>query len=47
LQQRIEGVSGVGTWQNNDKKGIRLCEEDFLMCCSDSEAVKNLFPGYE
>jgi hypothetical protein len=30
LQQIIEGVSGVGRWQNNGKKGIRLYKEDFI-----------------
>jgi hypothetical protein len=29
LQQRIEGVSGVDSWQNHGKKEIRLCKEDF------------------
>jgi hypothetical protein len=45
---RIEGVSGVGSWQNNGKKGIRLCKEDF-MCdlklqwdCYESVAGKRL-----
>jgi hypothetical protein len=28
---RIKGVSGVGSWQNNGKKGIRLCKKD-LRC---------------
>jgi hypothetical protein len=23
-------VSGVDRWQNNGKKGIRLCKEDFM-----------------
>jgi hypothetical protein len=27
---RIERVSGVGSWQNNGKKGIRLFKEDFM-----------------
>jgi hypothetical protein len=27
---RIEGLSIVGSWQNNGKKGIRLCKEDFM-----------------
>jgi hypothetical protein len=53
LQQRIriERVSGVGSWQNNlrsnGKKGIRLCKEDFTVCCNDSETVINPFPGYD
>jgi hypothetical protein len=28
LQQRIEGVCAVGSWQNNDKEGIRMCKKD-------------------
>jgi hypothetical protein len=30
LRQIIEGVSGIGNWQNNGKKGISLCEEDVI-----------------
>jgi hypothetical protein len=37
LRDRIEGVSGVGSGQNNGKKGISLCKEDFLVYCSYSE----------
>jgi hypothetical protein len=41
LQQRIriERVSGVGSWQNKGRKGIRLCKEDFTVCCRYSETV--------
>jgi hypothetical protein len=27
--------------RNNDKKGIRLCEEDFILSCNDSESGIN------
>jgi hypothetical protein len=27
---RTELSSGVGSWQNNGKKGISQCEEDFI-----------------
>jgi hypothetical protein len=30
FHQRIELSSGVGSWQNNGKEGIRLCKEDFM-----------------
>jgi hypothetical protein len=47
LWNRIERVSGDGGWQNNGKKGMRLCKEDFIVCCSDSsETVINPLPGY-
>ncbi|PNF14472.1 hypothetical protein B7P43_G00827 [Cryptotermes secundus] len=39
MQQTIELSSGVGSWENNGKKGIRLCKEDFIVCCSYSETV--------
>jgi hypothetical protein len=47
LRDRIQRVSGVGSWQNNRKKGIGLCKEDFIVCCSCSETVMNLLPGYD
>jgi hypothetical protein len=37
----------LATGRRNGKKGIRLCKEDFLVCCSDSEAVMNPLPGYD
>jgi hypothetical protein len=30
LRDRTDGVSGVVSGQNNGKKGIRLCKEDFM-----------------
>jgi hypothetical protein len=27
-------VSRVGSWQNNGKKGIRLCKDEFIVCCN-------------
>jgi hypothetical protein len=39
--------SGVGSWQNNGKRGITLCKEDFIVYCSDSENVINPLPGYD
>jgi hypothetical protein len=33
--------------RNNGKKGIRLCKEDFIVCCSYSETVMNPLPGYD
>jgi hypothetical protein len=32
--------------RRNGKKGIRLCKEDFIVCCSGSETVINPLPGY-
>jgi hypothetical protein len=29
-ENRIESSSEVDTWQNNGKKGIRLCKENFM-----------------
>jgi hypothetical protein len=40
-------VSGVGSWQNIGKKGIRERIEDFIVCCSYSETVINPLPGYD
>jgi hypothetical protein len=51
LRDRIERVSRVASWHNNrrrnNKKGIRLCKEDFIVCCSYSETVMNPLPGYD
>jgi hypothetical protein len=41
------GDSGVGTWQNNGKKLIRLCKEDVIVCCSYSETVISTLPRYD
>jgi hypothetical protein len=30
LELELEKASEVGSWQNNGKKGIRLCKEDFM-----------------
>jgi hypothetical protein len=38
-------VSGVGSWQNNDKTGVRLCKGDFIVRCSYSETDMNPLPG--
>jgi hypothetical protein len=31
MQLELELSSGVDSWQNNGKKGIRLCTEDFIV----------------
>jgi hypothetical protein len=28
--------------ENNGKKGIRLCKEDYIICCSESETCKSV-----
>jgi hypothetical protein len=48
MEQRIEGEFGVGSWQENGRKGIRLCKEDFMSdlelqrFCYESVARKRL-----
>jgi hypothetical protein len=32
--------------RRNGKKGIKLCKEDFILCCTDSDTVMNPLPGY-
>jgi hypothetical protein len=45
---RTEGVSGVGRkMRRNGKKGVRLCKEDFIVCCSNSANVMNPLPKYD
>jgi hypothetical protein len=45
--QQFELSSGFGRWLNNEKKGIRLCKEDFIIYCRYCEAVMNPLPGYD
>jgi hypothetical protein len=45
-QLELELSSGDGSWQNNGKKGIKQCKEDFIVCWSYSETVMNPLPGY-
>jgi hypothetical protein len=33
--------------KRNGKKGIKLHKEDFIVCCSDSEIVKNPLSKYD
>jgi hypothetical protein len=33
--------------RTNGKKGTGLCKEDFIVCCSYSETVRNPLPGYD
>jgi hypothetical protein len=33
--------------ERKSKKRIRLCKEDFKVCCSYSETVMNPLPGYD
>jgi hypothetical protein len=42
---RIELSYRVGSSENNGKKGMRLCKEDFMCVCS--ETVMNPLPGNE
>jgi hypothetical protein len=45
LTGQLELSSGVGNWRNNGKKGIRLCKENFMMCCGYNQTVMNPLPG--
>jgi hypothetical protein len=50
-QLELKLSSGVGSCsrelRRNGKKGIRLCKEDFRVCCSCSEIITNPLPGYD
>jgi hypothetical protein len=47
LELELSRVPELAIGRIMARKEIRLCKEDFLVCCSDSETVMIPLPGYD